>query len=125
MQPVELRGFALIVAKGGSKLQESKSADPNMSFGPGGKPGGGVGVFKATRCSMHEFTRMLSLFGDRGPGVDRTGLTGLYDFTLSWDNEQGPTIDTALREQLGLRIEPEKVQTAYFVIDSARRPSEN
>jgi len=125
MEPVELPGFALTLAKGGSKLEESKSADSKMSFGPGGKPGGGVGVFKATRYSMREFVRMLSVFGDRGPGVDHTGLTGLYDFTLTWDNEQGPTLDTALHEQLGLRMQSEKVQTAYFVIDSAHRPTDN
>lgn len=59
------------------------------------------------------------------PGVDRTELTGLYDFTLTWDNEAGPTLETALREQLGLRMQSEKVSTRYFVIDSAQRPSEN
>ena len=68
---------------------------------------------------------MLSVFGDRSPGEDGTGLTGLYDFTLTWDNEAGPTLETALREQLGLRMVSEKVSTSYFVIDSAKRPSEN
>lgn len=124
-EPVELPGFGLTVAKGGPKFEESKSGDTKFSFGPGGKPGPGAGVFKATRYSMHEFVRMLSVFGDHGPGVDRTGLTAFYDFTLTWDNDQGPTLDTALREQLGLRMQPEKVQTSYFVIDSAHRPSEN
>jgi len=82
-------------------------------------------MFKTRRCSMREFVRMLSVFGDRGPGVDRTDLDGLYDFTLTWDNEAGPTLETALREQLGLRMESEKVPASYFVIDSAKRPSEN
>ncbi|HKE21318.1 MAG TPA: TIGR03435 family protein [Bryobacteraceae bacterium] len=128
-QQVELPGFGLTVAKGGSKIEESKSADTNISFGPagkgGGKPGGGAGVVKATRYSMHDFVQLLSAFGEHGPGVDRTGLTGLYDFTLTWDNDIGPTLETALREQMGLRLQSEKVQTAYFVIDSAHRPSEN
>ena len=124
-EPAQLPGFGLTVAKGGSKLHQSKSEDTDFSFGPGGKPGRGGGVFKAHRYSMHEFVRMLSLFGDHGPGVDRTGLTGLYDFTLIWDNDAGPALDTALREQLGLRMESEKVSTSYFVIDSAKRPSEN
>ena len=74
---------------------------------------------------MRELVSMLSVFGDRGPGVDRSDLAGLYDFTLSWDNEAGPTLETALREQLGLRMIAAKVQTSYFVIDSAKRPSEN
>jgi uncharacterized protein (TIGR03435 family) len=124
-EPVELSGFALTVDKGGSKLVPSKSEDAEASFGAGGKPARGAGVFKARRMSLSEFVRMLSLFGDHGPGVDRTGLAGFYDFTLTWDNEAGPTLDTALREQLGLRMQSEKVATSYFVIDSAQRPSEN
>jgi uncharacterized protein (TIGR03435 family) len=125
LEPAILPGFALTVAKGGSKLHESKSQDAEESFGPGGKPGKDGGVFKAQRCSMKEIVRMLSAFGDRGPGVDRTGLTGLYDFTLTWNNDQGPALDTALQEQLGLRMVSEKVSTSYFVIDSAKRPSGN
>jgi uncharacterized protein (TIGR03435 family) len=125
LEPVDLSGFALTVAKGGPKLVESKSQDSDGSFGPKGKPSAGAGMFKARRYSMREFVRLLSAFGDRGPGVDETGLTGLYDFTLTWDNEAGPTLETALREQLGLRMQSAKVTTSYFVIDSARRPSEN
>jgi uncharacterized protein (TIGR03435 family) len=122
-EPVMLPGFALTIAKGGTKLRESKSADADVSF-DGGKPGGS-GVFRARRFSMREFVRMLSGFGDHGPGVDRTGLTGLYDISLTWDNKAGPDISTALREQLGLQMRSEKVSTAYFVIDSAKRPSAN
>src|SRR5580698_808760 len=125
LEPVQLPGFALKVAKGGPKLLPTKSEGADFSFGPGGKPGASAGMFKAQRCSMREFVRMLSVFGDRGPGMDRSELAGLYDFTLTWNNETGPTLETALREQLGLRIESEKVQTSYFVIDSAKRPSEN
>lgn len=125
LEPVMLPGFGLTVAKGGSKLKPSASQDPDESFGGAGKPGRNGGTFTARRYSMHEFVRMLSVFGDRGPGVDRTGLSGLYDFTLTWDNEAGPTLETALREQLGLRMESEKVSTSYFVIDSAKRPSAN
>lgn len=125
LEPVQLPGFALVVAKGGSKLQPTQSEGPDFSFGPKGKPGPESGMFKARSCSMREFVRMLSVFGDRGPGVDRTDLAGLYDFTLTWDNEAGPTLETALREQLGLRMESAKVPTTYFVIDSAKRPSEN
>jgi len=125
LEPVQLPGFALRVAKGGSKLQPTKSEGADFSFGPKGKPGSSAGMFKTRRCSTRELVRMLSVFGDRGPGVDRTDLAELYDFTLTWDNEAGPTLETALREQLGLRMESEKVPTSYFVIDSAKRPSEN
>jgi uncharacterized protein (TIGR03435 family) len=125
LEPVVLPGFALTVAKGGPKIKSSKLDDTDFSFGPGGKPGKGQGAFKVHRYAMSEFVRMLSVFGDHGPGVDHTGLTGLYDFTLTWDNEAGPDLETALREQLGLRMESEKVATSYFVIDSAKRPSAN
>ena len=125
LEPVLLPGFGLTVAKGGSKLKPSTSQDTDESFGPKGKPGRDRGEFIARRYSMREFVRMLSAFGDRGPRLDRTGLTGLYDFKLTWDNEAGPALETALREQLGLRMESEKVSTSYFVIDSAKRPSEN
>ncbi len=58
--------------------------------------------------------------------MDKTGLNGVYDFKLAWDEESGPTIQTALRKQLGLRMEMKKVAVSYFVIDSARRrPSPN
>lgn len=125
LQPVQMDGFALTVAKGGPKLAPSKSEDAGMAFGPDGKPVRGAGVFKAKKISMKELTRMLSLFGERGPGVDRTGLTGVYDLTLTWDNDKGPDLDTALHEQLGLRRQSEKVSTSYFVIDSAQKPSAN
>jgi len=125
LEPVMLSGFGLTVARGGPKLKASTSQDPDESFGSGGKPGRNGGTLRFRRCSMGEFVRMLSAFGDHGPGVDRTGLTGLYDFTLTWDNEAGPSLDTALREQLGLRMDSEKVSTSYFVIDSAKRPSAN
>jgi uncharacterized protein (TIGR03435 family) len=125
LEPVQLPGFALKVAKGGPKLLPTKSEGADFSFGPGGKPRSSAGMFKARRCSTRELVRMLSVFGDRGPGVDRTDLAGLYDFTLTWDNEAGPTLETALREQLGLRMESAKVPTSYFAIDSAKRPSEN
>ena len=49
----------------------------------------------------------------------------VYDFTLTWDEDAGPTLDVALREQLGLRMESQKVPVEYFVIDSAQRPSAN
>jgi uncharacterized protein (TIGR03435 family) len=75
--------------------------------------------------SIPTLIEMLTAFGGRGPGVDKTGLMGRYDFTLAWDEDAGPTLDTALREQLGLRMESQKVPVSYFVIDSAARPTGN
>jgi len=126
-EPSELPGFALTLAKDGSKLHESKSQDPDFSFGPGqGKPARGQPVtINGRRFSMQKLVDLLASFGGRGPGIDKTGLPGVYDFTLMWDDDAGPTLDVALREQLGLRLESQKVAVAYFVIDSAQRPSAN
>jgi len=67
---------------------------------------------------------LLSQIGT-GQVVDKTGLTGEYDFTLSWDETNGPALSTAVQEQLGLRFEPQKVPISMFVIDSAEKPRDS
>lgn len=80
--------------------------------------------------------------------VDKTGLTGNFDINLEWapDDSQalqlppdapkpppsdgaagatGPSIFTALQEQLGLKLESQKGPVEIFVIDHAEKPSEN
>ena len=84
------------------------------------------------------------------PVADMTALPGQYDFTLAWtpsDEEispfaamltpdlrqrladtadlQGPALVTALREQLGLRLEPSKVAVEQLVVEDVSRPSPN
>jgi uncharacterized protein (TIGR03435 family) len=85
---------------------------------------------------MHELVSLLSSQLQK-PVVDKTGLTGQYDFTLRWDAEQlslvpgtptgdkFPSIFTALREQLGLRLDSTKGPLEVLVIDRAEKPSEN
>jgi uncharacterized protein (TIGR03435 family) len=126
-RPEETSGFALTVAKDGPHLEVSKSEDSNLSLGKGqGKPAPGQPVaLRVRRFSMPMLVKYLSAFGGQGPGIDKTRLDGVYDFNLSWDDDAGPTLPTALREQLGLRMEPQKVPVSYFVIDSAQRPSAN
>jgi uncharacterized protein (TIGR03435 family) len=68
---------------------------------------------------------LISALGGRGPGADKTELAGEYDFTLSWNEQEGPDLSTALREQLGLRMEAQKVPVSVFVVDSAQKPSAN
>ena len=87
----------------------------------------------------HELTQQLGRMV-----VDKTGLTGKYDFTLKWtpDVTQGPTesqqgtgntpstdssvsIFTAIQEQLGLKLESQKAPVEVLVIDHVEKPSEN
>jgi uncharacterized protein (TIGR03435 family) len=66
--------------------------------------------------------------------VDKTGITGHYDFELHWtpDNTPadsplagGPSIFTAVQEQLGLKLESSTAPVDALVIDSAQPPSPN
>jgi uncharacterized protein (TIGR03435 family) len=74
---------------------------------------------------MARLINFLSTSAGYGAWIDRTGLSGFYDFTLTWDDDLGPPLPTALRDELGLQMEPQKVPVSHFVIDSAQRPSEN
>lgn len=59
------------------------------------------------------------------PVVDRTGLTGTFDIDLKWSatGDDGPSIFTALQEQLGLRLESSKGRAEVVVIDAIGRPT--
>ena len=57
--------------------------------------------------------------------IDKTGLTGNYDFTLEFDHNNRDAIYAAVQEQLGLQLVPAKAPVEIIVIDHAERPSEN
>ena len=61
--------------------------------------------------------------------VDQTGLTGKYDLKLKWapdtDPSGGPSLFSAIKEQLGLKLISIKAPVEVLVIDHVERPSEN
>jgi uncharacterized protein (TIGR03435 family) len=62
--------------------------------------------------------------------VDKSGLADSYDFTLAWAPDEAadpelPSLVTALREQLGLRVERQKSPVQILVIENLQQPSEN
>jgi uncharacterized protein (TIGR03435 family) len=106
----------------------------------------GRGVLEATGVSLLGFLRALSAQLGQ-PIIDKTGLNGLYDFKLQWipdmnpgvgpfarpgpespppaSDQAGPSIFTAIEEQLGLKLESSKGPIEVLVIDSVSRPTEN
>jgi len=87
---------------------------------------------------MNRFAEVLSRQMDR-PVIDETGLDGSFNLKLTWSpasdqpvrpdqppaTDSGPSIFTAIQEQLGLRIRARKAPIEVFVIDHVERPSEN
>jgi uncharacterized protein (TIGR03435 family) len=83
------------------------------------------------RATMPGFATILTRFLF-APVTDATGLKKAYDISLYWvdpymvERGDGPSIFEALRSQLGLTLEPKKVQVSAIVIDHAERmPTEN
>jgi uncharacterized protein (TIGR03435 family) len=84
-------------------------------------------------CTMGDLAGSLSYPSGRTV-VDKTGIAGRYDFDLHWapDNTPadsplagGPSIFTAVQEQLGLKLVPSTTKLDVLVIDSAQKPSPN
>ena len=73
--------------------------------------------------SIQKITPALQSLTGR-PVVDRTGLTGTFDIDLRWSaSDDGPSIFTALQEQLGLKLEPSRGPFEVVIIDAVRRPT--
>jgi bla regulator protein blaR1 len=130
--------YALSVDRKGSKLA--------LDEGGGREVHNGNGTLAAKKIGMDWFSEWLSRKLGRVV-IDKTDLKGEYDYKLAWspDPEEGnpdytgmppeaprahgettgPSIFTALQEQLGLRLVSEKGAVEIVVIDSVARPSAN
>lgn len=135
----ELSVYVLTIAKGGPKL---KAADPNV-------PSNGASCQRPGVCTfmgepLAHFARWMGFVVLDKPVSEKTGLSGTFDFTLNWTPDESqfagmgirvpPPVDnpnappglfTAIEEQLGLRLEPQKIPSEVLVIDHVERPSEN
>lgn len=135
--------YALVVTKSGPKLKLNPE-DPTKAK-PSAMLGRGSGTF--TNSSMAVLAARLSEQLGR-PVLDRTDLKGGYDFTLEWTpasgeggaellglpqraeppaagESNGPSIFTALQDQLGLKLEQQKGPVDMIIIDHVEKASEN
>jgi uncharacterized protein (TIGR03435 family) len=159
MEMREARAYEATVAKGGVKLKEPEKALPGATESsqphldkdglpvlPPGLPRlfcvsvAGRGYVVARMEALHDLFRGLQLQLGR-PIVDKTGVTGAYDFTLSYAldtaapaasdamvaaSDPAPTLLGALEHQLGIRLESKKLPIGVLVVDRANRtPREN
>jgi uncharacterized protein (TIGR03435 family) len=123
---------------------------PPTPCAPGERPPCGLrmfpGNFSGGSATITQLTNALARFVSRTV-VDRTGLTGNYDVDLQWTPDQmpqglrgdappgapplptidpnGPSIFTAVQEQLGLKLESTKGPVDVLVIDRAERPTDD
>jgi uncharacterized protein (TIGR03435 family) len=124
----EMTHYELVIGKNGPKLKESIVA-PGEATGTARLDG-----IRSNRMQMNRLAALISRM-TRMPVLDRTGLTGFYQFDLRYANEvskepeenpAGPSIFTAVQEQLGLKLESKKGPVDVLVIDHAEKiPVEN
>jgi len=127
----DIPGYALVIAPGGLKIRHMEG------------PGNGTNIaFMGHVAGTMPFTQIVeSIRSDlRRPVQNMTGLSGYYEFSLTWTpnelaaknaesgtlDDRGPSIFTALQEQLGLKLESRKVPVKIVVVDHVERvPIEN
>jgi len=125
------------ILPGAAAAQAETPAPAKQVCGP---KTGGAGRFLLVGQTMQQFTSLLALALGRTV-VDKTGLTARYDIDLNYAPERqlppgvevpgtpadpnGPSIYTAVREQLGLKLEQQKDQEEVLIIDHIERPTEN
>jgi uncharacterized protein (TIGR03435 family) len=130
----QLPVFALVIAKQGPKLHKSEN--------PTGSDVSGRGThYTFSGVSMPELAEVLSSEITDRPVVDRTGLSGQFDFTLRYSrdsepdvagraraegNSADPDVFTALEDQLGLKLVATKAPIEFLIIDIVEKaPTEN
>jgi uncharacterized protein (TIGR03435 family) len=124
VEPREMPMYALVAAKAdrglGPQLKLSAASCPTLC-----RTNMTTGRIVAVGRTMSDLARNLSVVAGRAV-QDKSGIAGTFDVELSWnDAEQGPSLFTAVQEQLGLKLEPQRGLVDVFVIDSAEHPVED
>jgi uncharacterized protein (TIGR03435 family) len=142
--------YDLVVPKNGPKM---KLAKPGDTYPDGFKAAPGQTILftppshlVGQGATAAELASRMSDLGDWSIGrqvFDKTGLTGKYDFSLQWTADMkgagdsdsdggqgraegsGPSLFTAVQEQLGLKLDSAKEPVECLIIDHAERPTEN
>src|SRR5215469_804831 len=121
--------YNLVAAKSGFKLTAVKDTGSSSTNSNNGR-------LTCKGVSMPGFAVFLSSTMER-PVLDATGVPGVFDFKLEWSTQDGaakapdanevagPSIFTALQEQLGLKLESTKGLVEIIVVDHAEKPTEN
>jgi uncharacterized protein (TIGR03435 family) len=122
--------YVLTVAKGGTKMAVAHPKDPeqgSMSFDNG--------KFTGENVPADFIPFVLSLEVER-PVVNQTNLSGAYDFAMTYTpqiqikitgptDETAPSVFTALTEQMGLKLVPDKQPVWVIVVDHIEMPADN
>jgi uncharacterized protein (TIGR03435 family) len=135
--------YALVIGKNGPKL--APPTDPGCQPPPLGACSGlriaNRNVLSGVNVSTAQLARVLTTFMGR-PVIDETGLSGIFDFKMDFvldlpRSEQpqgaddgaaqssGPSVFTSLREQLGLKLVPQKDPVEILVISYSEQPAPN
>jgi uncharacterized protein (TIGR03435 family) len=126
----QLKRSTVVCAGRGAPPPDVQAAGAQTPVPCGPRPGGpGRFIFVGSPISL--FASVLALPMGRTV-VDRTGLDGLYDLDVTFapvgpdaGQSAGPSLFTALQEQLGLKLDPEKELVEVLVVDRIERPTEN
>ncbi|HWE48885.1 MAG TPA: TIGR03435 family protein [Bryobacteraceae bacterium] len=131
--------YAFTAGKTEPKLNEKGDPDKSSTFGfPG------LGNLVINNGSLAYFATVMQRYVLDRPVIDRTGITGVYSFTMHWrpdefqfanfisgaplppkDDDDRPALSAAVQQQLGLRLESIKAPVEVLVIDHIEKPSEN
>ena len=136
----EMTVFAITVAKTGSKLTKSEDNSngvPALFFR-------GLGNLPVKNATIADFAGVMQTAVLDRPVIDQTGLTGRFDFVLTWTPDESqfggrggqapppanggtapPDLFTAMQQQLGLKMDSVKAPVDVLVIDHVEMPSEN